>query len=77
MKDEENISIPLSAFKSVLSTVKQIEEMTSKKANVGYKGKYTVEDIFALTLSCMSFGASQDLLGYLSENDKQKILKNK
>ena len=71
----DHILVPIDAFLSALQELNSLEAMASKKANVGYKGKYTVEDTFALAIACMAFAAKQDLIGYLSEYDWSKIEK--
>ena len=71
---DDKITIDISTFISALKGVSRIEDMTSDKANVGYKGKWSVEDSYALSIACIASAAYQDLMGYLSEDDRNKVL---
>ena len=75
MKTKEIATVTLDAdvFMEVFKTLERLEEMADMKANVGYLGRYSVEDTWALTVTCMTSYAKHHLKGYLSAEDEAKL----
>lgn len=68
-----HIKVEINAFKSALKELKGIDKLATEKADVGYSGKYSVRDSFALTIACMVSASIQDLIGYLNEEDMKEL----
>lgn len=65
------IEIDLCAFDTALSELIALERFSSSKAGVK-KGK-VVDDVDMLTVSCMASAVFQDLVGYLSDEESDKL----
>ena len=69
------IQIDIEVLVEALVEIIRIDEISSKKSEVGYNGKYSVKDIDMLTIACLSFHAYSILLEYLSEQDKEEVIR--
>lgn len=67
------IKIDPYVLKSVLKDLERADRIASKMANVGYRGKYSEENTEALTIACQVSAARAELIGYLSDEDYEKL----
>jgi len=65
------IEVDLCAFDTALSELIALERFSS--ANAGVKRGKAVDDVDMLTIACMASAIFQDLVGYLSDEESDKL----